>query len=204
MDIIEKIKTWIKIPIQSISQTRLIVYASLFLFIIVYVVWSIFFAPHQQSTTTFQQPKPAVEAKKEPGPLLTVPIQIVPKKEVIREFPTAQIANDEEFVDTSEIAPTDNGGITLTKVDTVTGEIRTDFKPNEAPWLGFENKNYLGIGVEAGTKGANGNFYYKRDILRMKDLHLQVKPIEIAVPIDQGVSLKELNIKAGANLEYRW
>lgn len=194
----------IKARIKSISKTRLIVYACLVLFIIAYVVWSMFFAPHQQSTTTFQQAKPAVETKKEPGPILTTPIQIVPKKKVISEFPTAQIADDEEFVDTSVITPTDNGGVTLTRIDTMTGEVRTDFKPNEAPWLGFENKNYLGIGVEAGTKGASGNFYYKRDILRMKDVHLQVKPIEIAVPIDQGVSLKELNLKAGANLEFRW
>jgi len=93
-----------------------------------------------------------------------------------------------------------NGGTTITKIDTATGETSTVFRPNEAPWFAFERKNYLGAGVEVGTSGQKAVVYYRRDILRVKDIHLQVKPAEIKVPIDGG----RLEINAGAYVEYRW
>lgn len=192
----------IKTQITSIPTWRLIVYVCLIIFVIAYVIW-MFIQPKKQSAESFKQPQQAVEVAKVPGPTLTVPIQIVPKKKVVHEFPESQIADDEEYVDTAEITPTDNGGVTLTSIDTVTGIVHTEFKPNKAPWFVFEGKNYGGVGVEVSKHGPTGSLYYKRDIVRVKDLHLQIKPVEVVIPLG-GVSLKEVDVKAGANLEFRW
>ena len=142
------------------------------LFIIVYLAWSIWGARPPTPGQGFQPTKPAVSAEKVPGPVVKQPIKIVPKKEVAKKYSEAVITESEEWVDTAEIPPAPNGAVVLTKIDTVTGEVTNQVEINKAPWFSFERNNTLGAGYETGTQGAKIPVYYRRDILRVKDIHL--------------------------------
>jgi hexokinase len=114
--------------------------------------------------------KPAVSGKKKPGP--QVGIQIVPKPPVKDEFPDAIIAELEEWIDTAEVPPAPNGATVLTKIDTTTGETSNQIEMKPPPWFALERGNTLGAGYEIGSQGTKIPLYYRRDILRVKDVHL--------------------------------
>lgn len=142
------------------------------LFIIVYLAWSLWGARPPTPGQGFQPTKPAVSADKVPGPVIKPPIKVVPKKKVAQKYPEAVITDSEEWVDTVKVPQAPNGAVVLTKIDTVTGEITNQVKINKPPWFAFERNNTLGAGYEIGTQGAKIPIYYRRDVLRVKDIHL--------------------------------
>ena len=104
--------------------------------------------------------------------MLKPPVKVVPKKKVAQKYPEAVIIESEEWVDTAKVPPAPNGAVVLTKIDTVTGEVTSQVEINKAPWFAFERNNTLGVGYEMGTQGAKIPIYYRRDVLRIKDIHL--------------------------------
>jgi hypothetical protein len=157
---------WNKLPLKVYAGI-----AALF-FIIVYLAWSLWGARPPTPGQGFQPTKPAVSTEKVSGPAIKSPIKIVPKKKVAQKYPEAVITESEEWVDTAKVPPAPNGAVVLTKVDTVTGEVTSQVEINKAPWFAFERSNTLGVGYEIGTQGAKIPIYYRRDILRIKDIHL--------------------------------
>jgi hypothetical protein len=190
------------VPMTAIPKTRLVLYVAILLLIVMYSMWS-FLQPPKPNTTKFTELKPAVDSPKVAGPVLLTPIKIVPKTVVRKTYPTEEIAEDEEVIDTGEIPPAENGGVIITKIDTKTSEAHTDFKPNPAPWLGFENKNYLGIGLDYDVLNSSekAKIYYKRDILRSKDVHFQVE-LQVRVPV--GNISGKVDVVATPNIEWRF
>lgn len=143
------------------------------IFVVAYGAWMKWFKPTPLPTQGFVQPAPAVTEPKVSGP--TVKLKVVPKKAVLDEFPQLPIADDEEVVDTADIDECENGATIIVKTDTVTGNTTTLVQGKEAPWFAFEDKNYVGVGAELyvdGEKKVKG--YYKRDLLRIKNIHLQL------------------------------
>lgn len=171
------------------------------LFLVVYLIWCIFVPKVKPDTSTFTETKPAVTVQKVDGPTLKVPIKVVPKDAVKKKYPQATISEGQEVIDTATIPPAENGGTTITTITTSTGEANTNFKPNASPLFAFENKNYIGGGASIGTRGTQAELYYKRDLLRVKDLHLQGK-VEGIVPIDNATRTPEG--KAGIYVEWRF
>lgn len=141
------------------------------LFGAVYFAWSVFWRP-ALTPEGFTPAKPAVPATKEDGPVIKVPIKVVPAKAVKRKFPMSVKKESEEWVDTAEVPPAPNGAVVLTKIDTVTGESTSEVALKAAPWFAFERNNTLGAGYEVGTQGTKIPVYYRRDVLRVKDVHL--------------------------------
>lgn len=136
---------------------------------VVYLWWS--FTHKEQPAGVFVPLPPAVTVAKVPGP--TVPLKVVPKKKVKEKFPEYHEADREqdEVVDTGEVPETENGGTVIAKVDTETGEVTTSFQKNEAPWFAFQDKNYLGARYGWSNKGNYLEPYYRRDILRVKNVY---------------------------------
>jgi hypothetical protein len=163
-------------------------------FIVIYGLWLAWFRKDATPTDGFTKSIPAVSAPKVDGPIIKPPIKIVPKDPVKKKFPTAQIQDDEEWVDTADIPPAPNGATVLTKIDTVSGEVTNQIQNKKAPWFAFEDNNYVGVGLDTSKKV---DVYYKRDLVRVKDLHLQV-----------GGQLKgnqtEIELIGRAGLEYRF
>jgi len=187
--------------VKVMSLTKKIIYGSLLLLGISYLVWS-FIPKAAPNYKEFAVTKPAVSVPKTTGPMLQVPLKVVPKSAVRKAFPTEPIEDQEEVVDTAKIPPAPNGGTTISKIDTTTGDTKTDFKPSPPPLLAFENQNYLGGGVEYHVTGeVKAKIYYKRDVVRSKDVHLQVE-VQGKMPISGTTGKAELFV--GPNLEWRF
>jgi len=187
--------------IAGFSTSQWIFCAGVFVFVVSYLVWSVWPKP-AVDTKHFTETKPAVTAQKVSGPTLTVPLKVVPKSAVEKKFPEYKVAQNSVVVDTAKIPKAPNGGTTITATDTQTGETSTEFKPDPSPWLGFENQNYIGGGMEFNVDGTQkAKLYFKRDILRSKDLHLQVE-------IQGKCSINGIGGKCegfvGPNLEWRF
>lgn len=137
-----------------------------------YSAWSLWWPRSQQSAAGFVAAQPAVATEKISGP--TVALKIVPKKAVQKKFSGVQISETEEVVDTAAIQPAPNGATAITVIDTISGTARTTVQMNEAPWVALERTNYLGIGYDLSTNGSQrARLYYKRDFLRIRDVHIQ-------------------------------
>lgn len=165
-----------------------------------YIGWSIYSKPSQQPGQGFVPAKPAVNSDKVPGSTVKVPLKVVPKKAVKREFPEAHVDDpDDEVIDTADIPPAPNGATAITTMNVQTGEAHTEIKIKEPPWFALERTNYIGIGIEQHYNGEQkGKVYYKRDFVRVKDLHLQGEAV-----IKAGTS-RQVEGYAGANLELRF
>lgn len=141
---------------------------------IVYTAWMTFFRIPPTPTTAFIPSKPSVTTPKVEGVTIKTPIKIVPKTAVIKKHPAAQIKDDEEWVDTVDFPPAPNGAVVLTKIDTLSGEVTNQIQNKKAPWFSFEDNNYIGIGAEQHIGDQQYyKIYYKRDLVRIKDVHLQ-------------------------------
>ena len=180
--------------VAGMPRWRLIVYTLLILFGIIYLVWSYLHRGQTQNTAVFQPMKPAVSTPKVSGP--TVQLQVIPDV----KLPGYTLPPGHVVIDTAKVPPSPNGGTTVTQVDPQSGASSTEFKPDPAPWFVFENNNTAGLTAEIGTSGARAAAYYKRDILRIKDVHL-VTQITAKIPIDSG---SKPEFAAAAGLEYRW
>jgi len=173
---------------------------ALLAFLLIYLGWSMFHKK-EQSTEVWEDTKPAVKAKKKPGPVIKVPIQTVPEGPVFQQFPTLPpLKVGEVFVDTAKIPVADNGGTAVVRADTNTGLITTQFKPNPPPWFAFEDKNYIGGAYRQSSQGASVPVWLKRDIAQVKGFFVQAEVGGI-VPLDDRVK-GEIHIQAG--VEYRW
>lgn len=159
--------------IAGIPRRRLIVYAVIAGLGLIYLAWS--FWPRSTPATGFVAAKPAVSAPKIDGPTVTVPLKIVPKKKVQQQFPSANVGGDDtEVIDTADIPNAPNGVTTITTINTQTGEAQTQYQAKEAPWFALERQNYIGLGYGVATGGKTAlRGYYKRDLVRVKDIHLQ-------------------------------
>ena len=159
--------------IAGMPRWRIGVYAALLLFGIVYLVWCHFQKP--VPTTAFVAAPPAVKTAKVAGPVMTVPLRVVPKKAVIATFPelASQVeAPQTEVIDTAEIPKTDNGVKVVTFMNVSTGVASTVYKANPAPWFAFEKGNTVGATYLQTTAGPTAAVYYKRDLFRVKDFHM--------------------------------
>lgn len=185
--------------IAAIPRARLYAYGAAAAFAILYLGWSLWGKRPQEPSQGFVKTEPAVNLPKVPGPVLTVPLKIVPKAGVEREFPEAHIEEAEEVIDTADVPPAPNGATSITTINTKTGEASTQIKIKEAPWFAFERTNYAGAGIEQHFTGElKAKAYYKRDILRIKDVHLQG---ELQIKTS---TKKETEGFAGINVEYRF
>ncbi len=171
--------------------------------IAIYLAWSVYGNRPQQPSAGFVHTKPAVSSPKITGPNLTAPLKVVPKTAVKGKFPDAHIDDpDEEVIDTADIEPAPNGATTITTMNIQTGESRTELKMKEAPWFALERQNYLGLGYELHFNGEQmGKVYYKRDLLRIKDAHLQAETV-IRFPVNG--SQNKVEGFVGVNTEWRF
>lgn len=182
---------------------RRYLYGGVLLAVVAYIAWSKWGPRPQLPVAGFVAAKPAVSAKKVDGPLLKVPLRIVPKESVKRKFPSAHIDDPkDEVIDTAEIGPAPNGAVTITTVDTQTGEAKTEVKMKEAPWFALERQNYLGLGYELHTDGSQKvKLYLKRDLFRIKDAHAQAEAqVRATINGDSG----QVEGYVGGNVEYRF
>lgn len=192
-----------KTRVRAIPEWRLTLYVVFFACFVGYLAWSIWGPRPQQHVEGFKPAKPAVSAAKVPGPIVKVPVKIVPKKDVEAKYPEAPITDSEEWVDTVDVPPTKNGAVVLTKIETQTGEVTNLIEMKPAPWFALERTNIIGAAIDVGTRGQKVSGYYKRDIFRIKDAYLQLKPIEIIAPLG-GTSDERIEIKTGAAAEWRF
>jgi len=170
-------------------------------FAAVYLMWAMLKAPPAKPGE-FLETKPAVTAPKVPGPIVKVPIKEIPKKQVKKKFPEYTKADAEKdiVIDSANIPPMENGVVTITKLDTTTGEASTSFEPKKSPLFAFSDKNYIGVGYQLSTDGATVPVYWKRDIFQVKSLHFQTE-VGGRIPVN-GNAKAEVHI--GANAEYRF
>lgn len=195
MSIIEQLETKAK----EAPKWRMIVLAVLALCAAGYLCWSLVHTPTPKPGVV-TLPAPAVTAPKVAGPIMKAPLRIVPKPAVERKFPQiGSIAPNEEVVDTAEIPATDNGGSTITFTNITTGLSSTVFIPKPAPWFALEDRNTLGAGYETSTEGTRVPVYYRRDLVRVKNLHL-LGEIGGKIPVGPG----KLEGHAGAYAEWRF
>lgn len=167
-------------------------------FIALYAIWMIWFRLPDTPENGFITTKPAVSTPKVDGPIIKPPVKIVPKKKVESKFPAAQIADDEEWVDTADIPPAPNGATILTKIDTITGDVTNQVQNKKAPWFAFEDNNYVGVGFEQHVGGNQfGKIYYKRDLVRIKDVHVQAE-------VQGKAGTGDIQGFIGANIEIRF
>jgi hypothetical protein len=80
-----------------------------------------------------------------------------------------------------------------------TGEATTSYTPKPAPWFALERRNTLGTGYETSTDGTRVPVYYRRDLVRVKDVHL-VGEVGGKIPVGTG----KLEGHAGAYAEWRF
>lgn len=152
-----------------------------------YLVWSalrpVLLAPKQPSNTA-----PAVSAPKIPGPVVSRPILIVPATAVERKLPI-KVAPSNPVIDTAKIPVTGNGGVTVTFLNISTGRATTQFIPAPAPWFALEANNELNAGIEFGDKGRRVPVEYRRDILRIKNIHL-IGTGGVKIPAETGANFE--------------
>jgi hypothetical protein len=168
--------------------------------IVVYLAWSIYGKQPQPPSAGFVTPPPAVSQPKVNGPVLKVPLKIVPKQKVQDKFPGAHTDGPIEVVDTADIPALPNGGTGITTINTDTGATQTEIKANTAPWLSLERQNYIGVGYELHpVAGGAVKAYYKRDLIRVKDIHLQGE-VSVKAPLSGGA----IEGWIGGNVELRF
>lgn len=185
--------------IQGAPKWKLIGFAILVLFAAFYLVWSFVRTPPLPAGA-ITHPAPAVTAPKVAGPKMSAPLRIVPAKAVLKSFPQiGSIAPREPVIDTAKIPKAENGGSTVTFMNVSTGTASTVFIPAPSPWFALESRNTLGAGYQASTEGTRIPIYYRRDILRVKDVHLLT---EVGVKIPVGLGKTEGHI--GAAVEWRF
>jgi hypothetical protein len=164
-----------------------------------YLCWSLVHTPTPKPGA-ITHPAPAVTAPKVVGPMLQVPLRVVPKAAVQRKFPQiGPISPREEVVDTADIPAMENGGSTLTFTNITTGLSSTVFIPKPAPWFALESRNTLGAGYEKSTEGDRVPIYYRRDLVRIKNLHV-LGELGGKIPVGPG----KLEGHAGAYVEWRF
>jgi len=160
--------------------------AMLALLVVCYLFWSFAHTRHTAgNASTPVTPAPAITVSKVAGPRLSVPLQVVPSAAVHRAMPGISVPPGQEVVDTADIPETDNGVQTVTFMNLSTGTARTVYVSKLAPWFALEDKNTLGAGYEASSTGDRIPIYYRRDIVRVKDLHL-VGELGGKIPVGPG------------------
>jgi len=170
---------------KGVPRWKLASFALLAIFAAVYLYWSIA-RTRSPEAGAVTRPASAVKAEKVEGPKLRVPLKIVPAKAAQKTFPQiGTIAPSQPVVDTARIPLAENGGSTVTFMNVSTGVASTVFIPAPAPWFALESRNTLGAGYEASTAGVRVPIYYRRDILRVKDLHL-VGEVGGKIPVGPG------------------
>lgn len=166
-----------------------------------YLAWSIWGGRPQTPSAGFIKAEPAVKVETVPGP--TVKLRVLPKAAVKKKFPKAPIDAPSSAV-LSAVAgpPAPDGSVVVTTIDTTTGEATTNIAIKEAPLFALERKNYLGVGYELHLTGYQMvKIYYKRDLFRVKDTHLQGETLlKAPLPGSRG----DVESYVGGNIEHRW
>jgi hypothetical protein len=166
----------VEAQIKEAPKWKLIVLALLLLCAAAYMVWSLVHTrPPTSGAVTLAAP--AVTVAKVAGPVLKVPLQVVPKAAAIKHFPKmAAIPANEEVIDTADIPAeaAENGVQTVTFMNVSTGTASTVYAPKPPPWFALENRNAVGAAYLVTTAGPASVAYVKRDIFRVKDFHVGV------------------------------
>lgn len=161
--------------IMGIPMSRFIIYIGCLVAGIIYLGWS-FWPKEKIGAKEFQIPNQARGLAKIPkidGPLLTVPVKIIPKAAVNKLYPDAKVATNEEVVNSADIPASDNGHTMIDTIDKETGEVHSQIKEKKAPWFALQNKNAIGLGAEQYINGTQkAKLYYRRDLLRIKDIYI--------------------------------
>ena len=184
--------------VKGASKWKLMVVAACALCAAGYLCWSLVPTPTPKPAA-FIRPAPAVTAPKVAGPRLNVPLRVVPKDAVRKALPGLTIPQGSEVVDTADIAAAPDGVQTVTFLNLSTGEATTSYTPKPAPWFALERRNTLGTGYETSTDGTRVPVYYRRDLVRVKDVHL-VGEVGGKIPVGTG----KLEGHAGAYAEWRF
>lgn len=149
-----------------------------------YLYWSLVHMPAPRPGA-ITRAAPAVTAPKVAGPILKKPLQVVPKPAVRKAFPNLDLQEELEVLDTADIPAAENGVQTVTFINISTGIASTVYTPKPAPWFALEDRNRIGAGYEISTEGTRIPVYYRRDLLRVKDLHL-VGEVGGKIPVGPG------------------
>lgn len=169
---------------------------------VAYLCWCRVTTPPPKAGAPIQA-APVVKVPKIDGPQLTKPLKVVPKAAVRHALPQVDIPAGDEVIDTADIpaAASENGVQAVVFMNTSTSTARTVYIPKPAPWFALERRNTLGIGVQAGTEGLAAAPYYRRDILRIKDLHL-VGEVGGRIPLQGSLVKPEVHVQADAEWRF--
>ena len=167
----DKVKQEI-LKFRQAPKWRQYVIGAIIVFGLIYGVWTLWGYRPQKPSDGYKPTTPLIDTPKVDGPTLQVPVKIIPAAVVKKKLPRATKRDSQEWVDTADIPPAPNGAKVVTKIDTITGETTNDVEINSAPWFAFERGNTVGAAYEAGTQGNKAAVYYKRDVLRIKDVHV--------------------------------
>ena len=154
----------------------------------------------QKPSAGFVQAPQAVKADKVDGPVVKTQIKIVPVERVTETYREFVGPPNTVVIDTAKVPAAPNGAVTVTSLDPNTGIATTQVKVSEAPWIAFERNNTIGAGYEIGMQGNKVPIYYRRDVLRIKDIHLTAEA-GAKIALDPR---EKSEAHAGALVEYRW
>ncbi len=178
-------------------QTRLRACGLLLAGVILYFGWCIL-APKPKNDYTWQPTAPPVPISKRTGEQKVV-VKYYPKEVIVTKWRDAPVQDGEQVIATGTIPSAPNGAESIATMNMTTGESHIDYKLNPPPWFALERANYIGVGTGINTEtGQSYEAYYKRDILRVKDVHLQIEvnaETSQQKPVDAGIK---------ARLEYRF
>lgn len=196
LDAFEKVEA-----IKAGPKWRLYALVAVLAFCAAYLMWAMLKTPPAKPGE-FSEANPAVVTPKIEGPVVSVPIKVIPKEQVKKKYPQYNKADEKKdvVIDSANIPPMENGVVTITKLDTTTGEASTSFEPKKSPLFAFSDKNYIGAGYRLSSEGASIPVYWKRDIFQVKGLHFQTE-IGGRVPVN-GNEKGEVHISG--NVEYRF
>ncbi len=193
------VTVWVGIKAEFITTPpmRLRAYGLLLAGVILYFGWCIL-APKPKSDYTWQPAAPSVPISKRTGEQKVV-VKYYPKEVIVTKWRDAPVKDGEQVIATGAIPPAPNGADAIATMNMTTGESRIDYKLNPPPWFALERANYIGAGTGVSTeRGQSYEAYYKRDLLRVKDVHFQIEinaETSQQKPADAGIK---------ARLEYRF
>jgi hypothetical protein len=189
--------------IKTAPRWQLFTLLGLVAFLLAYVLWLTFGSVTQTHSQGFVATKHAISTVKVAGPVLKVPMKIIPRKAVRKKFPEApDLPDDEEYVDDPVIPPAPNGGTVLTKVNETTGEVSSTFEAKAAPWFAFRRDNHIEAFAMVSNNGPHVAVDAVRDIFSVKEAVVAIKAGG-RIPLDSSPR-NEPEWHAGAGVKYNF
>jgi hypothetical protein len=192
---------------QSLFQkykTWLLVLAA-FVFVCCWLGWLWYGKTDQIPAKVYHVAKPATDVANmaKVDHVAPVKIKVLPKSAASKKLDLpADIAEDDnqQIIDTADIAPAPHGATTVTVMDTTTGESKTLVKAKPAPLFAFLRTGAVGAryGI-ASTGDQQAAIFVRQDLLRVANIHLSAT-IEARTVPKNGTS----EAFGAVEVSYRW